>query len=222
MYFIAGGVESMSRAPYVLSKAGTAFARNAGDPRHLDRVAVHQPERSPSCTTPTRWVRRRRMSRGSMAISREDQDAFRSIGASRRWAELQTRTRRHCDDEIVARRACPQRKRRSGHRRYRRAPASADTTIEQLAKLRPVFAKDDGGDSVTAGNSSGVNDGAAALLIWSRSQRAEVELGLVAASRFVGHERRRPGSIRRTWVSARCPADPQGARCGQEDLAGRH
>lgn len=156
--FIAGGVESMSRAPLVLSKADSAYGRTQElhdttigwrflNPR---LAALHHPY---SMGETAENVARR------YGVSREEQDAF-ALQSQRRWHAAHQAGR--FSDEIVPV-EIPQ---RTG------GPVVFDTdehprpetTPEQLARLRPVFASD-GQGTVTAGNSSGVNDGAAALLL---------------------------------------------------------
>lgn len=174
--YIAGGVESMSRAPYVLSKAETAYGRGQEmqdtsigwrfiNPR---LSAMHHPY---AMGETAENVARRH------GISREDQDAF-ALRSQRRWAEAYERGV-FADElmpvEIPQRRGDPVTFDRDEHPR-------PDTTIERLAKLRPVFADDDAG-TVTAGNSSGVNDGAAALVLMEAERAAS--LGLEALA-FVG------------------------------------
>jgi 3-oxoadipyl-CoA thiolase len=156
--FIAGGVESMSRAPYVLSKAETAFDRGQEiydtsigwrftNPK---LAAMHHPYSMGE--TGENVARRYR-------IGREEQDRF-ALWSQQKWAAAHDLGL--FDDEILPVEV-PQRKGdpivvdTDEHPR-------PDTTLEKLAKLRPVFATDDQA-TVTAGNSSGVNDGAAALLI---------------------------------------------------------
>ncbi len=167
--FIAGGVESMSRAPYVLSKAETPYARNQeifdtsigwrfvnprmAELRHTDPLGV----------TAENVARR-------YAIGREEQDRF-ALRSQQRWASAQERGL--FDDEIVPV-EIPRRKGDPVIVSVDEHPRP-DTTLEALAKLRPVFASD-AQATVTAGNSSGVNDGAAALLILE-SERAR-SLGL--------------------------------------------
>jgi len=167
--FIAGGVESMSRAPYALSKADAAFGRSQEifdtsigwrfvNPRLAE---LHHPY---SMGETAENVARQHH------ISREDQDRF-ALQSQQRWAAAQARG--VFAEEVVAI-EIPQRK---------GAPIVVDTdehprpdtTLEQLAKLRPAFTKDASG-TVTAGNSSGINDGAAALLI-VEAERAKA-LGL--------------------------------------------
>ena len=174
--FIAGGVESMSRAPYVLSKAGNAFARDQ---------EIHDTSIGWRFINPKLSELHHPYAMGETAenvarkyhISRADQDAF-ALSSQQKWAAANVRGA--FNDELVPV-SIPQRK---------GDPIAVDTdehprpetTIEQLARLRPVFAKDELG-TVTAGNSSGVNDGAAALLL-VEEQRAK-ELGLTPLA-FVG------------------------------------
>ena len=156
--FIAGGVESMSRAPLVLSKAESAFDRSQEifdtsigwrfiNPKLAE---MHHPY---GMGETAENVARKHQ------ISREDQDRF-ALSSQQKWAAAHNAGK--FSDEIVPveipqRRADPIVFTTDEHPR-------PDTTLEKLAKLRPVFAKDDQG-TVTAGNSSGVNDGAAALLL---------------------------------------------------------
>ncbi len=156
--FIAGGVESMSRAPYVLSKAETAFGRG----QEMFDTSIGWRFVNPLMDglghTDALGVTAENVAR-KHGISREDQDVF-ALRSQERWALAHAASR--FDDELLPIEV-PQR---------RGDPIVFDTdehprpgtTLEALAKLRPVFAKDDAG-TVTAGNSSGVNDGAAALLI---------------------------------------------------------
>jgi len=167
--FIAGGVESMSRAPYVLSKAESAFGRSQElhdtsigwrfiNPRLSEMYPPY-----PMGETAENVARK-------YQISRLDQDQF-ALQSQHKWAMAHQQG--FFNDQIVPV-EIPQRK---------GDPFIVDSdehprpnmTIEQLAKLRPVFAKDDQG-TVTAGNSSGINDGAAAILL-VEEQRAK-ELGL--------------------------------------------
>src|SRR5205823_8139324 len=100
-------------------------------------------------------------------VSREEQDAF-ALQSQRRWADADAEGR--FEDELVA----------VGEAERDEHPRP-ETSEEKLAALKPAFR--DGG-SVTAGNSSGINDGAAALVIASE-ERAE-ELGIEALGAFVG------------------------------------
>jgi len=155
--FIAGGVESMSRAPYVMLKPETGFER--GDHALVDTTlgwrfvnpalaAAHHPY---SMGETGENVAER------LGVSREDQDAFAL--ASQRNAAAAVAEGRYRDQLVPI--AVPQRKGdpivvdADEHPR-------PDTTLEALARLRPAFRQ---GGTVTAGNASGINDGAAAALV---------------------------------------------------------
>lgn len=173
---IAGGVESMSRAPYVLSKADSSFGR--GQEMHDTTIGwrfvnprlaeLHHPY---SMGETAENVARR------FGVSRQEQDRF-AVQSQQRWAAAQ-RAGRFADElapvEVPQRKGDPLVVDTDEHPR-------PDSTIEQLAKLRPAFATD-AEATVTAGNSSGVNDGAAALLL-VESERAR-SLGLTPLA-FVG------------------------------------
>jgi 3-oxoadipyl-CoA thiolase len=165
--FVAGGVESMSRAPLVMGKPDKAFPR--GDRTVYDttlgwrfpnsRMAEMFPLESMGETgenVADRWE-----------VSREDQDAF-ALESQRRWAAADEAGR--FADELVAVGDAT----RDEHPR-------PDTSADKLATLKPAFRRD---GSVTAGNSSGINDGAAALVIASEEKARE--LGAEPLGRFVG------------------------------------
>ncbi|MDK1385435.1 3-oxoadipyl-CoA thiolase [Sinorhizobium sp. 8-89] len=171
---IAGGVESMSRAPFVLPKAEGAFSRHA---------EIHD------TTIGWRFVNplmKRQYGVDSMPetgenvaedyrVSREDQDAF-AVRSQAKAAAAQANGR--LAKEIVSV-TIPQRKGepvvvdRDEHPRA--------TTMEALAKLKAPFRE---GGTVTAGNASGVNDGAAALII--ASEEAARKHGLTPIARILG------------------------------------
>ncbi len=173
---VAGGVESMSRAPWVVPKPEAGLPR--GDvamvdttlgwrlvnPKMADLHGVLSMGQTAECVAERHGV------------SRADQDVW-ALRSQQRWAEAAER--KAWLEEIVPV-SVPQRK---------GDPVLVDTdehprpqtTMEQLSKLRPAF-KSDG--TVTAGNSSGLNDGAAALLVTSRRRAAE--LGLDAPFRILG------------------------------------
>jgi acetyl-CoA acetyltransferase family protein len=111
-------------------------------------------------------------------VTREEQDRF-ALESQRRWADAD-RAARFADEVVAvdlpgARGGEPTRFERDEHPR-------PDTTLEALAKLKPAFSRDETA-SVTAGNSSGINDGAAVALVMSE-RRAE-EVGLRPLARFV-------------------------------------
>ena len=173
--YVAGGVESMTRAPYVLGKAETAFAR--GEMKLQDttlgwrfinpRLAeMHQPFGMGE--TAENVAERHH-------VSREAQDAFACESHRRAIVAIDAGRFR---DEVLPVRA-PSGKRETVTVDTDEQPRR-DTTIEKLATLRAVFRA---GGSVTAGNSSGINDGAAALVVAARG-RAEA-LGLRPRARIV-------------------------------------
>jgi 3-oxoadipyl-CoA thiolase len=165
--FVAGGAESMSRAPLVTAKPDKAFPR--GDRALADTtlgwrftnpklVAMFPPE---SMGETGENVAER------FDVSREDQDAF-ALDSHRRWAAAADAGR--FDDELVPVGDVT----RDEHPR-------PDTTLEKLAALRPAFREN---GTVTAGNSSGLNDGAAALVVASEAKARE--LGLEPLGAFAG------------------------------------
>lgn len=179
---VAGGVESMSRAPYVLSKAEQAFGREQqlcdttiGWRFVNPRLAAMYPPISLGETAEN--VAR------AHGVSRADQDAF-AFASQERWAAAHAAGRFR--DEIVPV-EIPQGKKppivfdTDEHPR-------PDTTLEKLAALKPAFSKS-ADATVTAGNSSGINDGAAALVLVeaSRAQALGLEpLAYVGASASAG------------------------------------
>ncbi|MGH2996434.1 MAG: thiolase family protein [Gaiellaceae bacterium] len=164
--FVAGGVESMSRAPLVMAKPDQAFPRGNRivydttlgwrfpNPRLAERFPLESMGETGE-NVAERW-----------GVSREEQDAF-ALYSQQRWAEADEAGR--FDDELVALGEAT----RDEHPR-------PETTAEKLAGLKPAFRPD---GTVTAGNSSGINDGAAALVIASE-ERAR-ELGAQPLGRFV-------------------------------------
>jgi len=175
--FVAGGVESMTRAPFVLAKASAAFPR--GEQTLYDTTLGWR------FTNPRLADAYYPYSMGETAenvvercgVSREDQDRF-ALASHQRWAAAQAAGR--FADEVVpieapAAKGTTTTVDRDEHPR-------PDTTLEQLAGLKPAFKRDASG-SVTAGNSSGINDGAAALLV--TSQARATELGLRPIARLV-------------------------------------
>ena len=174
--FIGGGVESMSRAPYVQLKAEAAYDRG---PREMADTTLGW-----RFVNPRLAERHYPYSMGETAenvaerwgVSRERQDAFAVESQQRAVAAIDAG---RFDDQIVPI-AVPQRKgeplivARDEHPR-------ADTTAEALARLKPAFRPD--GGTVTAGNSSGINDGASAVLL-VEAERGR-ELGLRPIARVV-------------------------------------
>ena len=166
---VAGGVESMSRAPYVLSKADQAFGREQqifdttiGWRFVNPRLAAMYPPISLGETAEN--VAR------AHGVSRADQDAF-ALASQQKWAAAHAAGRFR--DEIAPV-EIPQGKKPPVVFDTDEHPRP-DTTLEKLAALKPAFSKASDA-TVTAGNSSGINDGAAALLL-VESSRAQA-LGL--------------------------------------------
>jgi 3-oxoadipyl-CoA thiolase len=166
--FVAGGVESMSRAPLVMRKPEKAFPR--GDQTVYDttlgwrfpnpRMEEMFPLESMGETgenVAERW-----------GVSREEQDEF-ALRSQQRWAAADF------SDELISVDGVD----RDEHPR-------PDTTAEKLADLKPAFRR---AGTVTAGNSSGINDGAAALVIASEEKARELgaePLGSFVASAVAG------------------------------------
>jgi 3-oxoadipyl-CoA thiolase len=165
--FVAGGVESMSRAPLAMAKPDAAFPR--GNQTVWDttlgwrfpnpRMEEMFPLESMGQTGENVAER--------YGVSREDQDEF-ALRSQQRWAEAEE-AGRFADELVEVADA------------VRDEQPRTDTSAEKLAALKPVFRE---GGSVTAGNSSGINDGAAALVIASE-ERAEA-LGAEPLGTFVG------------------------------------
>jgi 3-oxoadipyl-CoA thiolase len=165
--FVAGGVESMSRAPLVTAKPDAAYPR--GDRTLYDTTLGWRfpnprlEERFPLETmgetgenVAERW-----------SVTREDQDAF-ALRSQRRWAAAADAGR--FDDELVP----------AGDLLRDEHPRP-DTSPEKLASLRPAFREN---GTVTAGNASGLNDGAAAVVVASEEKARE--LGVEPLGRFRG------------------------------------
>ncbi|MEE3001740.1 MAG: acetyl-CoA C-acyltransferase [Planctomycetota bacterium] len=156
--YIAGGTESMSRAPFVLAKSSTAFAR---------QPEMHDTTIGWRFTNPKLAELHHPFSMGETAenvarqftISREEQDRY-AVLSQQRWALANEMG--FFEDELISV-DVPQRKGDPVTVDTDEHPRP-DTTLEKLAKLRPAFSSEDDA-TVTAGNSSGVNDGAAALLL---------------------------------------------------------
>ena len=171
---IAGGVESMSRAPFVMGKADTAFSRNAEifdttigwrfvNPLMKSKYGVDSmPETAENVAE-------------DFKVSREDQDAF-AYRTQQRWARAHAAG--FFADELTPV-SIPQKKGDAKKFDTDEHPRP-ETTLEALAKLKPVV-KPTG--TVTAGNASGVNDGSCALLL--ASANAVKKYGLTPRARVI-------------------------------------
>ena len=173
-FIIAGGVESMSRAPFVMPKAETAFAREATvydttiGWRFVNKAMRHEfgtdsmPETAENVAE-------------EFQVTREDQDRF-AAESQRRAAAAQSSGRFAAEIVPVE---IPQKK--GDHLKVERDEHPRETSVEALAKLRPIVRHD---GTVTAGNASGVNDGAAALIL--ASEAAAIRHGLTPRARVLG------------------------------------
>ncbi len=151
--YIAGGVESMTRAPFVMSKAGSPFDRN---------VQVYDTSIGWRFINPSLSALYYPYTMGETAenvaelynISREEQDRF-ALQSQQRYFEAENRGA--FKDEIVPVRL-------GEGQFFEKDEHPRQTSLEKMATLKPAFKKE---GTVTAGNSSGINDGAAALIIAS-------------------------------------------------------
>jgi len=156
MFYIAGGVESMTRAPMVMGKADSPWSRKA---EIFDTTIGWR------FTNKRLAERYHPFSMGETAenvarqwnISREDQDRF-ALASQEKYAAAHAEGK--FGDELIPVEVLEN----GGHGMVDRDEHPRATTLEKLASLKPAFAKD---GSVTAGNSSGINDGASALLLAS-------------------------------------------------------
>ena len=171
---IAGGVESMSRAPFVMGKADAAFSRNM----KLEDTTIGWRFINPLMKAQY-GVDAMPQTADNVAddyeVSREDQDAF-ALRSQQRTAAAQAAG--FFAEEII--------EVRIAHKKGETVVSQdehprADTTLETLAKLKPVNGPD---KTVTAGNASGVNDGAAALIL--ASAEAVKKHGLTARAKVLG------------------------------------
>jgi 3-oxoadipyl-CoA thiolase len=172
---IAGGVESMSRAPFVMGKADMAFSRTAEvydttigwrfvNPLMKSKYGVDSmPETAENVAE-------------EYKISRHDQDAF-AFRTQQRWAKAQASGFFNCEVIPVS---IPQKKGDAKKFDTDEHPRP-DTTLEALAQLKPVV-KPNG--TVTAGNASGINDGSCALLL--ASEAAAKKYNLTPRARVLG------------------------------------
>ena len=163
--YIAGGVESMSRAPYAMLKAEEGYARGA--PQIADTVLGW---RFINPKFPEHWTIGLGETAENIAekygISREQQDEF-AIRSQRNAGRAMNEGRfanEMIGVEIVGKKGAVTRVETDEHPR-------PDTTMEQLQKLQPAFRK---GGTVTAGNASGLNDGSAALVMVSEAKLKEL------------------------------------------------
>lgn len=170
---IAGGVESMSRAPFVMGKQESAFSRQAQVFDTTIGWRFINPLMEQQCGTDSMPETAENVAE-TYQISREDQDAFA--------LRSQQRTETAKINGIFAQEIVPVTiKQRKGEIRViEDEHPRAETTFEQLQKLKTPFREN---GTVTAGNASGVNDGAAALII--ASEQIAKQQGLIPRARIV-------------------------------------
>lgn len=173
---IAGGVESMSRAPFVMGKADGAFGRN----QKMEDTTMGWRFVNPALDTLYGTETMPRTGENvavDYGVSRADQDAF-ALRSQQRAAAAQASG--FFADEIIPV-TVPGKKRGETVEVGVDEHPRADTTIETLANLKPLFGPD---GTVTAGNASGINDGAAAMVV--ASEAAARANGLTPRARILG------------------------------------
>ena len=173
-FYIAGGIESMSRSPFVVPKAEEGFSRQAAIADTTIGWRLVNPKMKDAYGVDPLGITAENVA-DEYHVSRGDQDAM-ALRSQHRSARAQAEGR--FAEEIVPLTA------KSGKKAIE---VTADehprpeTTLDQLAKLKPAFRP---GGTVTAGNSSGINDGAAAMII--ASERMAGRLGLTIRARVAG------------------------------------
>jgi len=186
--YLAGGVEHMTRAPFVMAKSSQPFSRSVEmfdtsigwrfvNPKMRDTYGIDSMGQTAENVAE------------QFGVSREDQDTFACRSQEKAAA---ARENRRFDREIAAVTIPASGKGKEPTEFARDEFLRPDTTMEKLAKLKPAF-RSDGKGSVTAGNSSGINDGACAIYVVSETavERFRVEpKARVVASAVVGVEPR--------------------------------
>jgi acetyl-CoA acetyltransferase family protein len=174
---VAGGSESMSRAPYVTMKAERGFP--TGPPQAADTVLGWRLVNSmmEELYPPLTLGMTAEVVAEKYSVSREDQDAF---ALRSHTLALESIAAGRFDDEIEPIEAPVDHRRREMKLIETDEGPRSDTSLEKLGRLRPVFKE---GGVVTAGNSSPMNDGAAALLL--ATEKGLEEHGLTAMARIV-------------------------------------
>jgi 3-oxoadipyl-CoA thiolase len=173
-FYIAGGVESMSRSPFVMPKMEEGFSRHVEIADTTIGWRLVNPKMKDAYGVDPLGITAENVAE-EYQISRADQDAM-ALRSQQRAARAKAEGR--FAEEIVPLTV------KTGKKTMEVADDEhprPETTLEQLAKLKPVFRP---GGTVTAGNSSGINDGAAAMII--ASERLAVRLGLTIRARVVG------------------------------------
>lgn len=176
--YIAGGVEHMTRAPFVMAKASQPFSRNVEmfdtsigwrfvNPKMRDRYGIDSMGQTAEKVAE------------QYGVTREEQDAF-ALRSQQKAAAARERGR---FDQEIAPMAIPAAGKGKEPSEFARDEfLRPDTTLEKLTKLKPAF-RTDGKGSVTAGNSSGINDGACAIYL--ASEEGVRRFGLTPKARIV-------------------------------------
>jgi 3-oxoadipyl-CoA thiolase len=186
--YIAGGVEHMTRAPFVMAKASQPFSRNFEmfdtsigwrfvNPKMRDTYGIDSMGQTAENVAE------------QFKVMRADQDTFACLSQEKAAA---ARGRGRFDREITPVSIPPVGKGKESHDFAQDEFLRPDTTMEKLAKLKPAF-RTDGKGSVTAGNSSGINDGACAIYIASEAAVGRLNLkpkARIVASAVAGVEPR--------------------------------
>lgn len=176
--YIAGGVEHMTRAPFVMAKASQPFSRSVEmfdtsigwrfvNPKMRDRYGIDSMGQTAENVAE------------QFGVTREDQDAF-ALRSQQKAAAARERGR--FDQEISPVTIPAAGKGNAPTEFVRDEFLRPDTTLEKLSKLKPAF-RTDGKGSVTAGNSSGINDGACAVYL--ASEEGVRRFGLTPSARIV-------------------------------------
>ncbi|MEO7501153.1 MAG: 3-oxoadipyl-CoA thiolase [Gemmatimonadaceae bacterium] len=186
--YIAGGVEHMTRAPFVMAKASQPFSRNFEmfdtsigwrfvNPKMRDTYGIDSMGQTAENVSE------------KFKVSRVDQDTFACRSQEKAAA---ARSRGRFEREIAPVQIPPAGKAKESHDFAQDEFLRPDTTMEKLAKLKPAF-RTDGKGSVTAGNSSGINDGACAIYVASETAVGRMDLkpkARIVASAVAGVEPR--------------------------------
>ncbi len=164
--YLAGGVESMTRAPFVQAKSGQPWSRQ---PATLYDTTIGWRFVNPRFPHSTEAMGETAENVAELHnVSRADQDAF--AAASHQRADAAWAAGRF-DEEVVPIEAPPLSRKHESTVVTRDEGIRPDTTVEKLARLAPAFRE---GGSVTAGNSSQINDGAACLVLGTRARAAKL------------------------------------------------
>lgn len=168
--FIAGGVESMTRSPFVMGKPESAFPR--GDMKLIDTTLGWRfiNKKLSDMHNPFSMGETAENVAEKYKVSREDQDQF-ALSSQRKYKEAHEKGL--FKDEIVGVPLPLKKGAKEPEVISQDEHPRPETTIADLTKLKPAFRE---GGSVTAGNSSGINDGASAVLLMSAEKAAELKL----------------------------------------------